>query len=164
MKPGPRPLGTLGFIFSAITVAALLPIPPIMVAFVTYPISIIVRAIAWILTGLKTGKFHIATGAAVGILGSIFYLLITVSGGLIGKAEHLIFLWMIYSTFEFISYIKLKGATRTFLGASVNIVGIILAYPLIIIHKSYHPVLIPLLISAIMAAISFYKMKMPATH
>ena len=72
-------------------------------------------------------------------------------------------MWMAYSIFKFISYVKMRGATHIFLGASINIVGVALAYPIIAmqVFPIPHPLLLILPASAIMAAVSFYKMRPP---
>lgn len=50
-----NPLG-VGFIFSAISIASLIP-GTFIIAFFTYPISIILRAIGWIRLGASFKKY-----------------------------------------------------------------------------------------------------------
>jgi len=46
----------------------------------------------------------------------------------IGELGTILVLWAAYSVLEFIAYLGLAGSTRTFMGASINLVGVILAY------------------------------------
>lgn len=76
----------------------------------------------------------------------------------IGELGTILVLWAAYSVLEFIAYLGLAGSTRTFMGASINLVGVILAYPLLSI-SFYHPLILILLVSAVFASIGFYRLK-----
>ena len=177
----PRPFGTAGFILSAVTESTLLMGPLALIALVSYPASIVLRATAWTLIGgrLKRVLFKF-TGVAVGFLGGLLYLTLVgerfglgflrelLAGALrvpspIGELGTILVLWAAYSVLEFIAYLGLAGSTRTFMGASINLVGVILAYPLLSI-SFYHPLILILLVSAVFASIGFYRLKDEVTE
>jgi len=171
---GSNPILGLGFIFSAITIALLFGVTTSVFAFLTYPISVILRIIGWIkLRQYKT--LYLIIGVMIIILSPIYYLgflmmetwvnLLGIAfGPLLGM---LISVWIIYSIFEAIGYFSLgKESTRLFYGALISLVGILIVVihiPTILVSKSInillklYPALPFLLISSIIAAISSFK-------
>ncbi|MEM2178726.1 MAG: hypothetical protein QW272_07925 [Candidatus Methanomethylicaceae archaeon] len=158
-----RNLLAIGFIFSTITDVCLFLVFPFLLAFGTYPLSIILRGVGWIKLG-KESKFKIFTVTGVGILilGFSFYIMM-----LSGITESLLFIimpWVIYSLMEFSSYIKVN---KVF---GVKLIGIAMiifmsALPLFPrtplegeqLLQSFRYAFIPLLVSSIITAISFLR-------
>lgn len=166
-------VGGFGFLFSFIT--NILIIYPILAlgALITYPISCLLRAITWIKIGGVSGvKLFRITGALVGLLGMIVYLIALMGlKGMIATWLIIIFPWAVYSIFELASY-NAAGATfgfKTFRFAMISIVGIILILlflaPISLTSKAYGQFppyqlgILFLLISSIMATVSFFKLR-----
>jgi len=129
-------LGIIGFAFSAI--AATFGASMILALFGLFPwaISVIIRSIAWISLSriLQANSIlYLLTGIMVIILGlsSIGSMLLVISRAP-SQAESLspfffpTLLWMIYSLFEFFSYIKLE--IKWFKIACINIVSIVIFF------------------------------------
>lgn len=132
-KRGNVALG-MGFIFSAITIASLLVPYILLLAFFTYPISVILRIIGWLRMG-RVMKFFGFVGSVMILLSPLYYLGYFIGGSIApllgitmwGLLTIMIVSWAIYSIFEALSYFYLaREGNKAFYGALISIPGIIL--------------------------------------
>jgi len=99
-----------------------------------YPISILLRAIAWRSLGKqKENSFLKNTGIAVLVLGLIMYFLLFGAGDALSSLEAgailvPVALWVIYSILEFKGYWILCKGKKGFAIARVSIIGVGLSY------------------------------------
>ena len=165
--------GAVGFLFSAATNTLILGMITAIYALFTYPISILLRGVAWIKLFRESGdKYYMATGIATLILGMLVFTMFLPSSdtlGIWGDRDGLetlaipIFIWTIYSLFELRAYYRLRIYTRMFTIAQVSIVGIIIVLMIVFgMPDTRAETLVygvpPLLLSSITAAAGFLKL------
>ena len=171
MATAARVLGGLGFIFSAITDMLVLSIFLSYLAMITYPISILLRGVACILlSGSLKNRFYAAVGILVMFLGALFFLTLLGGGDLLEAGPSELFIpvviWAVYSLIEFSAYLRLRIYSKVFLGAMISIVGIAVLLLGVILpatsdemYQYLQAGLVPLIISALMASIGFFSLR-----
>ncbi|MCD6515674.1 MAG: zinc-ribbon domain-containing protein [Candidatus Odinarchaeota archaeon] len=167
--------GTLGFLLSTIMIALWFTLVGAMYNVLIYPISIILRTIAWISVARTFKKtFCYVTAFFVLVLGGLFFFLILGGLGEGGPSGSevirlAIMVWAAYSFFEFLTYFMLTKYTKVFFPAMVSIIGIAIilngAFTTIDVFEELVSYIITgcvfLLISSLSAMISFLKLTPP---
>ena len=173
--PAYKYTGALGFLLSAVMISLWFTLVGTIYNILIYPISIILRTVAWISVARTFKKaFCYATAFFVLVLGGLFFFLILgglSEGGASGSEviRLAIMIWAAYSFFEFLTYFMLTKYTKVFFPAMISIIGIAIilngAFTITDVFEELASYIITgcafLLISSLSAMISFLKLKPP---
>ncbi len=119
-----------GFMLSFVTAASMAVIVLPYVAFVTYVPSVVLRGLGWMGLGRQRGRgLYTATGLLVLLLGIGLFGVFAfgyAAERLFNPIYAIVAMWAVYTLAEFASYVSLRGTSRAFPVASINIVAVVL--------------------------------------